>query len=306
MGKDPTRRPISDIDLDRRRRLTVTPPPSDLKVPDSDTFSDEEGTPVVDKQEVAWEEIGRMSKNIRGLITATNNQAEHVKHIPEMQRDVKAAKRSADKALQRVELVDTKLGTDLKHLDRRVDKVEDRGHDCAQVAIIASLQEGGLETRRKVERDVEEGVKTRERLDNTRSDLETVDKAVKSFSTARRNFFMGLIGVAVFVAGTVGSLIWFLSSLETKFEAEQRERRASDSRIETQVKAAGKAADTAPVERQIKTLAKAVKAANGHETTDQFCSGLSDQAVRAMKRSVPRRDWPRCRRFGLEPIRPNQ
>jgi len=284
----------------------VTPPPSDLKVKDSDGFTAQEGTPVVDKQEVAWEEIGRMSKNIRGLVRATNNQAEHVKHIPEMQRDVKAAKRSSDKALQMVELVETKLGTELKSVDRRVGKVEDKGHDCAQVAVISSLQESSLETRLKVDKNVQEGVRTRERLDNTRNDLESVDKEVKTFSTARRNFFMGLVGVAIFIISTVGSLIWFLSAMDTRVDNEQRERRESDRRVEAQVKAMGETSDTAPVQEKLTNLTKAVKAANGHETTEEYCAGLSDRAIRVVKRSIPRTEWPRCRRFGLEPVRRSQ
>ena len=279
----------------------MTPLPSDLKVPDSDEYTEGEGTPVVNNQEVAWEEIGRMSKNIRGLVTATNNQAEHVKKIPEMQRDVKAAKRSSDRALQRVELVDTKLSTELKSIDRRVGKVEDKGHDCAQVAVISTLRETSLETRQKVEMDVQEGIKTRERLDNTRTDLEAVDKAVKSFSTARRNFFMGLIGVALFIGSTVGTLIWFLSAMDARVDSEQRERREGEKRLTEQVEKMGKAANTAPVQREIKTLTRAVEAANGHETTEAYCSGLSDRAVRAVKRGVPRAEWPKCRRFGFDP-----
>jgi len=310
MAKDP-RHTISDIDIDpARRKLTVTPPPSDLKVPDADTFTEQEGTPVVNKQELAWDEIGKISKHLRGLVRATNNQAEYVRQIPDIKRDARAAKDSAraakdsaQKALQKVEVVETKLGTEFKALDRRVVKVEDKGHDCAQVAVIASLQEGALETRRKVEKDVEEGVKTRERLDHTRNDLDAVDDKVEKFSTARRNFVLSLIGVFVFIAANVGGLIWFLSALDTKVEAEQRERRTGEKRLETQMEKLGKAANTAPVQREIKTLTKAVKASNGHETTEQYCSGLSDAAVARMKRVLPRSEWPRCRRFGLEPVR---
>ena len=308
MAKNP-RSTISDISIDEaRRRLTVTPPPSDLKVPDADTFTEQEGTPVVNKQELAWDEIGKMSKHLRGLVRATNNQAEYVRQIPDIKRDARAAKdssraanESAQKALQKVEVVETKLGTEFKGLDRRVEKVEDRGHDCAQVAVIASLQQESLETRQKVDTDVREGVKTRERLDNTRNDLDTVDGKVADFSNARRNFVLSLIGVFLFILTNVGGLVWFLSALDQKVEAEQRERRSGEKRLEAQVKAIGK--NTAPVQSEIKTLTKAVKAANGHETTEQYCSGLSDATVRRMKRALPREEWPRCRRFGLEPIR---
>lgn len=286
----------------------MTPPPSDLKVPDADTFTEQEGTPVVNKQELAWDEIGKMSKHLRGLVRATNNQAEYVRQIPDIKRDARAAKdssraanESAQKALQKVEVVETKLGTEFKGLDRRVEKVEDRGHDCAQVAVIASLQQESLETRQKVDTDVREGVKTRERLDNTRNDLDTVDGKVADFSNARRNFVLSLIGVFLFILTNVGGLVWFLSALDQKVEAEQRERRSGEKRLEAQVKAIGK--NTAPVQSEIKTLTKAVKAANGHETTEQYCSGLSDATVRRMKRALPREEWPRCRRFGLEPIR---
>lgn len=302
MPKDRTKETLSDIDLDRRRRrLTVTPPPSDLKVEDSDEFSDQEGTPVVDKEEIAWREIGRMSKHLRGLVLATNNQAEYVRQIPEIKRDVKAAEVASRKALQKVEVVHTKLGTQMDNLDRRVGKVEDRGHDCAQVAAIAGLQETSLETRQKVEKDVQEGVKTRERLEHTRTDVEVVDKKIESFSTAKRNFVLSLIGVVIFGLSTVGSLVWFLSSLNTEFRTEQRERREGQKRLEEQVKSVGKVANVAPVKSEIETLTKAVKASNGHETVERYCAGLSDRAVRMMKRTMPRAEWPKCRRFGFEP-----
>lgn len=313
MVDDPKRRTISDIHIDGRRRLTVTPLPSDLKVPDSDTFTEQEGTPIVNKEELAWREIGQMSKHLRGLVRATNNQAEYVKQIPEIKSDVKAvrfaakeAKEAAAKANQTIEVVHTKLGTQMDNIDRRVGKVEDRGHDCAQVAIITELRESSLETRRKVETDIQEGVKTRERLDNTRNDLEAVDKEVKSFSTARRNFFLSLIGVGVFLISTVGSLIWFLSSLDAQVGHEQRERQESYNRLEQQLTKMGKVADTQPVQEKLSNLTKAVRASNGHETTEAYCAGLSDRAVNTIKRSLPRNEWPRCRRFGFEPVRSSE
>lgn len=297
------RHTVPSTDSDALRKFTVTPLPSELKVPDSTTHVEREGPPVVTNQEVAWNEISRMSENIRGLVQATNNQARYVEQIPEIKAGVEAANIASRKALQKVEVVHTKLGTQMTDIARRVERVEDRDYECSQVMAITELREQSAETRRKVERDVTEGVKTRERLDNTRDELDTVDTEVKKFSTARRGLFISLIGVALFVASTVGTLIWFLSELETKFEAEQRERRDSDSRIELQVKVAGKASNTAPVTQEVQALTRAVKAANGHETTVQYCSGLSERAVRLMKRAVPRDEWPSCRRFGLEPIR---
>ena len=275
----------------------MTPPPKDLIV---DVESDEK-TPVVDKEELAWREIGNISKSVRGLVRATNNQAEYVRQIPEIKADVKAAKVASREALQKVEIVHTKLGTQMDNMDRRVGKVEDRSHDCAQVAVITDLREAALETRRKVETDITEGVKTRERLDNTRNDLEMVGTEVKKFSTARRNFFMGLIGVFVFIAANVGGLIWFLSALDQKVESEQREREDGQRRMENQMEKLGKVANTAPVQREMENLTRAVKAANGHETTEAYCSGLSDHTVRMIKRAIAPTEWPKCRRFGYEP-----
>lgn len=298
MAKDSKRSNPSDYP----GRLTVTPPPKDLLADDE---SDDK-TPMVTGEEVAWREIGHISKSLRGLVRATNNQAEYVKQIPEIKADVKAAKEASREALQKVEVVHTKLGTQMDNMDRRVGKVEDRGHDCAQVAVIASLQETSLETRQKVEKDITEGVKTRERLDNTRTDLEQVDREVKSFSNTRRNFWLSLIGVGVFVLSTVGSLIWFLSALNTSVETEQEQRQESYERLEKQVESISRTANVAPVQQEIKTLTKAVKASNGHETTEEYCSGLSDRAVKVIKRTVPEAEWPRCRRFGLEPLRKNE
>jgi hypothetical protein len=280
-------------------QLTVTPPPKDLlEVNDSD-----DKTPIVTREEVAWKEIGHISKSVRGLVRATNNQAEYVRQIPEIKKEVREAKEVSTKALQKVEVVHTKLGTQMDNMDWRVSKVEGRGHDCAQVGVIAALQETSLETRQKVEKDITEGVRTRERLDNTRNDLSQVDSEVKKFSNTRRNLFLSLIGVGVFVVSTVGSLIWFLSALNTSVEAEQNQRQESYKRLEKQVESISKAANVEPVQQEIKTLTKAVKASNGHETIEEYCSSLTDRAVKVIKRTVPEGEWPRCRRFGLEPIR---
>jgi len=295
---------VEDVDLDRRWRLTVTPPKgSDLRVPDAESFAAHEGTPVVNRQELAWDEIAQMSKHLRRLVRATNNQAKYVEKIPDLQEDVQASKKSADRALQKVDILDTKVTTEMKGLDRRVEKVEERGHDCAQVAVIADLRDASLETRRKVETSVVEGIKTRERLNTAQDDLVAVDKEVKRFSNARRSFVMGLIGLIIFGLSSVGSLIWFLSALDTQVATEQRERRDSYARLEMQLGKMSKTANTAPVQREIRTLTKAVQKANGHETTEEFCSGLSDRTVKSIKRMVPESEWPRCRRFGLEPVR---
>lgn len=279
--------------MTRNRRLTITTPPpapSDSSIPE-----------VVSEEQMAWREISQIAANLRGLVKVTNNQAEFVKQIPEIKSDVKDAKQSARQALQKVEVVDTKLGTQLQAIDRRVGRVEDKGHLCKQEAVINGLHEVGLETRKKLERDIQEGVKTRERLDNTRSDLDIVDKEVKSFSTARRNFFMGILGVVVFGLSSVGSLIWFLSELNVEVENEQRERREGYKRLEFQLQKVGKTADTAPVQEKLTTLTQAVKAVNDQDTVEIYCSGLSDRAVRSMKRTVPQDEWPRCRRFGFVP-----
>lgn len=282
-------------DYNPRRKLTVTtPPPSRVE----DSLFKEEVTPVVTKQEVAWNEIAQMSKNVRNLVKASNNQAEYVKQIPEIKRDVKDAKRSANAALQKVDVVNTRLSTEFKSLDRRVEKVEDRGHDCAQIAVIATLQEDSLEARRKFEKGVKEDVKTGERLDSTRKDLAVVDKKVESMTNVRRNFYISLIAVFVFIASTIGSLIWFLSALDTRVEAEQSARRESYKRLEVQLKEMGKQVDPAPVQKEIKTLRTAVETVGATESVEGYCSKLSEYNVQRMKRALPRAQWPRCKRFG--------
>lgn len=301
MPDDPKRPSFDDLEIHHPPKLTVTPPPKNLLIPEE--FG--EPTPVVTKQEIAWREIGRISKSVRGLVRAANNQAEYVKQIPDITRDARAAKTSAesakvsaDKARQRVEVVETKLGTQFAALDRRVDRVESEEHDCTQVSVIGALQHGAFEIRKRVERDVTEGVRTRERLDSTRTDLEAVDEEVKKFSSARRNFFMGLLGLIIFGLSSIGSLVWFLGSLDSQFEAEQRARREGEKRLEAQVKALGKTANTAPVKQEIESLTRAVR--DRHETTESYCSTLSDRTVVRMKGALAEREWPRCRRFGFE------
>lgn len=280
-------------------RLTVTPPPEYLYVPGVKDFMAQEGDPVVDSEKLAWAEISQISKHLRGLVRAANNQAAYVRQIPEIKEDVRAAKDSAAKANQSIEVATTRIGAELKGVERRLEKVEDRGHDCAQEAIITELRESSLETRRKVEHDVQEGVKTRERLETTRTDLQKVDTTVQSISTARRNFWMGLLGFFIFGLSTAGSLVWFLAGLSAQVEEERQDREEGYRRLENQLQQVGKVANTAPVQQDLQRLERTVKAVGTHELMEDYCSGLSDVTVRNIKRTVPVRDWPRCRRFGV-------
>lgn len=274
-------------------RFTVTPPPS--KFPSA---FPEEGTPVVTNEQLAWREISNISKNISGLVRATNNQARYVKQIPEIKMDVKRARDEAAQAHQTVNLIDTKLSTELKNMDRRVVRVEDRAHDCSQVAIITELRETSLDTRRKVEEGRRDDARTEERLASAQNGLDEVGSRLEAFMRARRGLFVALLSLLVFGLSSVGSLVWFLSGINAEVEAEQRERRESYKRLEDRLEKVGEAADTASVRRDIETLTKVVEEVWEDEAAERFCAALSESAVRVVKRTVPRKKWPACRRFG--------
>lgn len=262
-------------------RLTVTPPPA----------------PVLRDQEGAWEEIAQISKNVRGLISATNSQAQYVRQIPEIKQAARDAKAEAVRANQAIALVDTKLSTEFKNLDRRVEKVENRAHDCAQVPTIAELRETTLEIRRRVEEGAREGVKTQERLTTTRDDVGELDEKVRTFAMARRSVVGALLGLAAFALTTIGSLVWFLAQTDTKVQTEQYERREGYKRLEKQIAEVGRVANTEPVRQEIETLTKAMGDEGDLAAAERFCAGLSNRAVWAMKRALPRADWPKCQRF---------
>jgi len=264
-----------------------------VATPSLDTFSSSEDVTIVASETSVWKEICKISKHLRDLIHVTNKQAEYVEQIPEVKHDVKESKKLSRQALQAVEVIRIRFETRLSDMNRRVEKVESEKYECSQGDVIKELKNFEVATRVKVDENVQDTIRVSEKLDG-------IVMNMRSYISARRNFLLGLIGVFVFVATSLGSLIWFLSSLSTEVELERKEWVNSHKRLEKQMGVVSKGVDTTSVERELRILADVVRSSEESEESvdiEVFCDSLSDSTVRRMQRMVPRDEWPECSRF---------
>lgn len=240
-------------------------------------------------------DIDQLNETINKIASAVNRSATNTERIPEIQKKVEA---TSDRVIE--------LNMEVKGMGHRVTKIErkvDEGHACQQAEIIYELKDSQREVSKKIETDVQHGIRQAGEIVLLQKEISGTVADVEDIKKTPRRMFYGLAGMALTVLIGSGGALWFLAELRKDVQHEREQRTEQISRIEKQITKVATHADPAPVKQEIQTLAKAVRASNGHETTEQYCAELSDAAVDRMKRTLPQGAWPRCRRFGLEPIR---
>lgn len=258
---------ISLFDIEsRRQRITVTPIPQEFVI-DSPVLAEREETPVIDTQTLAFREIGVMSKHVRSLVRATNNQAKYVAQIPILKETIEQVRAEATKANQKIDLVDVKLSTELELAEKRMDRVEEKTHECSQASVILDLREE-VKSHRK---DSTESVRTGETVKQHNREIEKLDRELKGFANTRRNFLIGIVGSVGLVLTSVGSLIWFLAALDAKVEVEQKQQEQRYKALETQIGQIDKGAPSRSI-----------------------CDTLTPAARIHIRKNLPRQDWPSC------------
>lgn len=259
---------------DDRRKLPgpphFTPVPRKVSV----TTTDDEVSGVHDVKDL-WRKMDRRTSQLLDYAKSTEAKADDAKTAA-----TELATR-VDEQRVRIESMETALRA---------------GHHCTQSGVITQLQdqvEKGLD---QLQTDIQEGIKTRSLAKQAK---EASEKAQSSWKA-----FWGTVGGSMLVLILTGaSAVYYFGQLDERVTQQNNHQVEATKRVEGQVKQINSKIGTIDDGQRIERLTKAVEASNGNETTNEYCSGLSDAAVARMKRVLPRDEWPRCRRFGLGPVR---
>lgn len=194
---------------------------------------------------------------------------------------------------------------------KRIDSMEQslrEGHNCvrdatfeAQAKVNEQHQQQITSALEQLQTDIQEGIKTRGMAQTAQSKAEEAKGDLEKNETDRKGAWRAFWGTVVSAVVAIGlasvGAVYYFGQLDERVTQQNAHQVEATKRIESQVKQIntkiGRIDDGARIDR----LTKAVKASNGHETTEEYCSGLSDRTVALIKRATPPAEWPDCRRF---------
>lgn len=228
------------------------------------------------------DDVKQLHESIRKIASTVNKSARFTEQIPEIKRKV-------DSTSGKVIELDTKMSVTTERMAIIENKV-DRGHDCYQVDVIAELKDDQRDASQKIDTDVQKGIEQREKLAALTKEHASTEADVEDIKKAPRRMFYSLLGVIVVLVSGGLSAAWFLAQLERNVIHEQQQREERDQRIENQIKTLATKVDPAPVQRDLKTLTKAVKVSNGHEEEfNSLCSKMTNYEKRFTRDTLRKR-----------------
>lgn len=227
-------------------------------------------------------DVEKLHETINKIASAVNKSAAHTERIPEIVRKVEA---TGEKVVE--------LKTELKGIGERVTKVEgkvDRGHDCFQVDVIAELKDNQRESSQKIERDIQEGIKTRADLESIVKSTAGTEADVEQIKKAPQRMFWSLLGLITTIVIGAGGAVWFLAELNKDVQFERQQRAEQIQRIESQIKTVATKTDPAPVRQELKALTEVVQTSNGHEEEfNSLCESMTSFEKRFTRETLTRR-----------------
>lgn len=263
----------------------MTPPPGkgldnpfETPLPDRDLYPDDEVSQVKNPGD-AWRKLEKFDRVLNRMIGP-------IQQIPDIAEKV-------DGVVERVARVEERLDTTKERVNG-LDAQSRRPHDCFQVDNIERVEVAGLSLRK----DVEDDTRKIELVSKDVADMKAKQKSVKELRRHDKYYWIGLAASFLTVAG--GS-IWYMRGVSADIQLESQARAAQFDQVKTVLTKVSEQSNPVPMQQDFIRLEKAVKAANGNETMEEYCSGLSGEAVRTLKRTLPEVDWPRCSRFRVAP-----
>ena len=232
------------------------------------SMSDDEVSGVHDIKEL-WRKMDKRTSQLLDYAESTDKKAEEAKE------SAAVAAIRADEQRERIESIEESLR---------------RGHNCTQALVIGQLQDQVKETLTGLNTDIQEGIKTREMAKQAKTEADKAQGTWKAFWGTVAGSFMMLLMVG-------GGAVYYFGQLDERVVQQNQHQVEATKRVEGQVKQLNTKVAGLPNSTRIKALTKAIEASNGHETTDEWCSDLSDEDIRWIKRRLPRDRWPRCRRI---------
>lgn len=246
--------------------LHVTPPPS-----------------LSSSDEIPVKHVKRLQSTLDKVVTAVNRSARHTEQIPAIRDKVDA---TSDKVIE----LDTKMDVTTERVTKIENKV-DRGHDCVQVDVIASLRDDQREHSQKMSTDVNRVTAHGVKLEALKKDHEETAADVEDIKKAPRRMFYGLVGLVLTVSTLGGGALWFLAELNKDVEFERTQRTEQLKRIEKQMSTISSKADNTPVTLAIEELADEVQEeSNGRaKEYEGLCVGMPLHERRFMKSTLLKR-----------------
>ena len=227
-------------------------------------------------------DIDQLNETINKIASAVNRSATNTERIPEIQRKVEA---TSNRVIE--------LNIEVKGMRDRVTTIErkvDEGHACQQAEIISELKESQREAGKKIETDVQHGIRQAGEIALLQKEASGTVADVEDIKKAPRRMFYGFIGITLTVLMGAGGALWFLAELRKDVQHEREQRREQISRIEKQITTVAVRTDPTPVKREIATLTKAVVISNGHEEEfNELCIGMSPQDKQFMRNTLTKR-----------------
>ena len=194
---------------------------------------------------------------------------------------------------------------------KRIDSMEEslrKGHNCvrndsfeAQGRINEQHQQQITSALVQLQTDIQEGIKTRAMAQSAESKAVEAKVELEKNETDRkgawRAFWATVASAAVAVGLAVGASVYYFGQLDERVTQQNQHQVDATKRVETQVKQISAKISNIDDSARIDRLIQAVKTSNGHETTEDYCAGLSDSTIARIKRITPREEWPDCSRF---------
>lgn len=201
-----------------------------------------------------------------------------------IQRDVGDMKPDVRDTKECVTILSTQMTfmqNEVADAKKRITDVEKIGHNCEQEETMAALQS-------KVDTDVQEGIKTRERLSAADRRVQVIEAAEERNSAFRRSTALWIIGVIIMVLGSAGTGIWVFGG--SSREAEIIHRTTAD-------KAAGNTKRITAIEvklhknheelvREIRSIPDGLPAGKGELSFNEWYRSLTPRDRARLGRSV--------------------
>jgi small-conductance mechanosensitive channel len=251
------------------RDLRVTPPPRLNRPPSG-------GSKVSDI------DVDSLNRSLEKMASTINRSARHTEQIPDIKKKVEETTRNV-----------VELNVEMRGVSDRVSKVEEKvekGHECAQVEVISEIKSDQRDTSRKIETDIQHGVKQEAEIKSLKKESASLETDVEEIKKAPRRMFFSLLGMVFTVLTGAGGAIWFLAELSKDVEFERTQRVEQSKRMFDAIKAVGTKADPTPITQEINQLEKTIQVSNGHEQEyNLLCADAPPYEKRVIRKSLRRR-----------------
>lgn len=262
----------------------MTPPPNkgldnpfETPLPDGDMYPDDEVSEVKDVKS-SWKKLAKIERTL-------NRMVDPISQIPDIREKVEGV-------VERVAKVEERLTT-TKEKVADLDQQSRRPHDCFQVDNIEKVEVATLSLRKDVEEDTR-------KIELMSKDVALLSEGKKSAKELRRSAHYFWVAIAIGFLTTAGGAIWYMRGVSAEIQLEAQAREAQFTQVETVLTKVSKQTDNTPVVQQLEQLQTSVDR-NGHAKMEEWCSRLTDEDVKQIKTTLPRRSWPECGRLTKVP-----